>query len=106
MATASERLIERLRAMGLDLPADTVVKRTGYGYANRSRGAWTWRLVHDGDDIFFPAPGGSMQCFGSADTVTSLAKAERLAVVRYPGEPDLCVAPWSESDRYKVYEEN
>jgi hypothetical protein len=68
--TPSQRLIARLRAMGLPLADDTTLARTHAGYWQRKGGAWSWMLWSDTDS--------AMTKYGSQHTVTALLREPRL----------------------------
>lgn len=42
--TPSQRLLERLTAMGVPIEDDAVIVRTHAGHWQRSQGAWVWRV--------------------------------------------------------------
>ena len=46
MPTPSEKMLTRLRAMGLDIPDGSVVQRTHAGYWQRRAGAWSWSVFN------------------------------------------------------------
>jgi hypothetical protein len=41
-----DRLVDRLRKMGYDLPEGLVLHRTNAGYWQRAQGAWSWYATH------------------------------------------------------------
>lgn len=43
--SVQQRLIERLRRVGVDLPDGVTLCRTWAGYWQRSEGAWSWTAV-------------------------------------------------------------
>ncbi len=50
--SSGEKLIKRLRAMGLDLPDVVRVEHTNAGRVQKAAGAWSWYLVdHDGKEL-------------------------------------------------------
>lgn len=80
----SERLVARLRAMGLPVPADARIERTYAGVWQRRDGAWSW--------IVWP-PGS--YGVGSQFPVTELLRYERwIAVKQYGNTSDWHVLPW------------
>ena len=103
--SAGDRLVARIDAMaGVDLPKGTKVRRTGYGSANLARGAWTWRLVHDGDNPFFSVKDRA-RCIGSIERVGDLVKFERLALVLEPDTADINVTEYNPADPYVIAHE-
>lgn len=83
MPTPSERLLIRLRDMGLEIPDDARLRRTYAGYWQRAAGAWSWCL-EDADGIELG--------IGSQYPVTSLRG--RIIVLRLWNDRDLHVDPW------------
>lgn len=71
--TSTERLLVRLREMGLDqeLPDGTVIRRTYAGRVQRAQGAWSWFAV---PESFVPG----LTDVGSQVPVTELLRARRL----------------------------
>lgn len=72
MRTA-ERLIIRLRKIGLDLPEGSRLERTHAGYWQRKQGAWTWRAI---------GPGNRPLWVGSTYTMTELLAAPGICAHR------------------------
>jgi hypothetical protein len=85
--TPNEKLIERLRAMGVHLPEGTTLRRTYSGRCMRAQGAWSWFTL-------YPAPEPGLREVGSHYTVTMLLKQKRLIVTRSE-TGDLEVDPWA-----------
>lgn len=65
----SERLIARLREIGLDLPDGTQLVRLNPSRAMRNEGAWSWTAL---------GPGGRELQIGSQHPMTALLEAEVL----------------------------
>jgi hypothetical protein len=84
--TASERLLARLRAMGVDLPEDATICRTYAGRHQRAAGAWTWYA--------WSATRGNLGGIGSHSTVNELVRAPVISATRAYGiGEDLHVDP-------------
>ncbi|MFE4857411.1 hypothetical protein [Streptomyces sp. NPDC056670] len=66
---ASERLIARLREIGLDLPEGSRLVRVHPSRAMRNEGAWSWSAY---------GPGGRELLIGSQYPMAELLAAERL----------------------------
>jgi len=77
--TVSERLIKRLRAMGMDVPDASTLQRTHAGISMRQRGAWSWSLI---------APGGHELC-GSYHPATGLLRSNMVVVTGEHGVPEV-----------------
>lgn len=69
--TPSQKLISRIREeLKVDLPEDTVIRRTHAGRNQKGNGAWVW---------FLYSPTRSyISTYGSAYTVTELLKQKEL----------------------------
>jgi hypothetical protein len=80
--TPSERLLARLRdELGLDLPEDTVIRRTYAGYWQRSRGAWSW-FATQADGTPFKSPDGFSYSVGSQYPVGRLLQCQEPMATR------------------------
>jgi hypothetical protein len=77
----SERLLARLRAMGLPVAPDAQFRRVYAGYWQRAAGAWSWTV-----------DGSSTGWIGSIYPVAVLLRAERLIAIERHG--DWHVIPW------------
>lgn len=95
MATPSQRLLERIKSMGFDIPEGVVVARTGHGRVQLSRGAWAWRLDNPTANRLFTI---GRSCVGSQETVTSLVGEARLMAEYDSFSGDIIVSPWAEPD--------
>jgi hypothetical protein len=80
----SQRLLARLRAMGLDIVDGAVVQRTYAGIWQRREGAWSWALV-DANNFELSV--------GSQYPVTRLLKG-RIMATQHWNNDDLHVDPW------------
>lgn len=78
----SERLLVRLRAMGLPIPQDAWIERTYAGYWQRQGGAWSWS-VHP----------QTTYAVGSQYPVAELLRAERLVAEQFRKGQDWHVFP-------------
>ncbi len=68
--TPSQRLLNRLRAMGLDVPLGSTIRRTYAGHVQRAQGAWSWYVVDaSGRDLFI----------GGYEPVTTLLRGRLVA---------------------------
>lgn len=91
--TDVERLLTRLRRMGLDIPEGSAVRRTYAGKHQRAAGAWSWYLVD---------PTGRESRVGSQYPVGRLLGTHMAAsrghreqdVVVYPAEPGDHAGRW------------
>lgn len=92
MATPSERLLDRLRALGLAIPEDAHIARTYAGVNMLSQGAWRWRIdpASGADYRTIPANG-----VGSHTTVTTLLRGPITAAYSSGvyGSGEWCVDP-------------
>lgn len=84
--TPSERLLDRLHAMGLPIQYDYRIERTRAGRTMLAAGSWSWRVVDASGQPFLP--GGMI---GSIEPITKLAKAPRLSAARDPRSGDIDV---------------
>lgn len=89
--TPSQRLLARLRAMGVPIPEGAVIRRTHAGLQQRRNGAWSWFVDPD------PRIPGTTPGLGSQVPVTELLRTDRLVV---SGSYDPCstspyVDPWT-----------
>jgi hypothetical protein len=73
---SSERLMERLRAMGVGMPTGAQFRRVNASESARNAGAWSWYLYR-----------GSLAEIGSQYRVADLLRAPRLLVSQ---EYDFC----------------
>jgi hypothetical protein len=83
----SERLIARLREIGLDLPAGTRLVRVNPSPSMRNAGAWSWAAL---------GPDGYDLRIGSQYPMTELLRAESLDVSRVGTsvtDPDVEITP-------------
>lgn len=97
--TPSERLLARLKAMGVPVDDDAAVTRTYAGHWQRREGAWTW----------LTGPVGERHVMaGSIHTVTNLARAPRLCAELSRHSPEWSIYPYDErstqaaSDTYLI----
>lgn len=75
--TPVERLFDRLRAMGLDVPDGSRFHRTHAGYWQRAQGAWSWFIDNaDGRELY-----------GSQVTVTELLRWPEWVAEHEPHAP-------------------
>lgn len=75
--TPVERLVERMRIAGANIPPDYEFHRSYAGRVQRQNGAWSWWIGS-------PSLGlGSRYEIGSQYSVTQLLKARRLVCSRY-----------------------
>jgi hypothetical protein len=81
----SQRLVARLRAMGVPLPDEVELVRTRAGRAQRAAGAWSWAAY---------VPGGRELRLGSQAPITELLRAHRLTVSQYSPSDDMEVDVW------------
>jgi len=88
--TPSERLLARLKAMGVPVEDDATIERTYAGYWMRARGAWVW------------SSGVRAVVTGSIYTVTDLVRRPRLCAVLSPDAPEWSVHPYDERDPQKA----
>lgn len=85
--TPSERLMARLRAMGVDIPEGSTLQRTYAGYWQRKGGAWSWFLLSpDGRDFL-----------GSYFPVKTLLRTRLNVTQGHRHEGTFSVFPWKES---------
>jgi len=70
--TMAEKLLERLRSLGLDLPEGSVLETCRTGRAELSRGAWSWQAL---------GPDGIPLNIGSWSTMARCLRAPQLCVV-------------------------
>jgi len=94
--TPSQKLLTRLRGLGLAIPEGSTLGRTYAGSNQRTAGAWSWYLL--GPDT---APGiVNGTGLGSQWSVAALLKARLLVTQDCTlgrGGNDITVAPWEES---------
>ena len=83
--TPSERLLGRLRKMGLDIPEGAQVRRTYAGALQRNVGAWSWFLLNaDGSELRI----------GSQYPVSELLRGRLHASQAHGVREDIQVDPW------------
>jgi hypothetical protein len=87
--TPSQRLLERLKAMGVPLAEDATIERTYAGRGMRSAGAWVW---HSG-----PASEGHFMV-GSIFPVTDLVRRPLLCATLSQHAPEWSVWPYDDRD--------
>lgn len=87
--TPSERLLERLTAMGIEIAPGARIERTYAGYWQRRQGAWVWRMI--------PADGGAW--VGSLYPVTTLVGLPRLGASLSTLAAEWSVFPYEEGHR-------
>lgn len=76
--TASQRLLDRLRQIGLQVPPGAVIARQNPSPGQRAQGTWRWRIhTADGKPVL-EQPDGLFYAVGSTERVTDLVKAEHL----------------------------
>lgn len=71
-----ERLIERLRGLGVDIPRTAEVRRTRSGRHQRACGAWSWFLHNP--ERFSGGHLGLALNVGSQERVKDLLKAKKI----------------------------
>lgn len=98
--TPAERLIDRLRAMGVPVPEGTVPRRTYAGWAQRSQGAWSWFLD-------YPAAVPGLPYIGSHWPLRDLLHRRLMVTLSDSGAWE--IDPWAELSpqqaRYLRFEE-
>lgn len=84
MATTSERVVKRLRDMGVDVHPESEVRRLYSGPWQRAAGAWSWSLFHP----------SMKQGYGSQHAADELLKCAHWTVEE-PNHrsPDLSIDP-------------
>lgn len=95
-ATPSERLLARVKAMGVPVEDDAVIVRTYAGHWQRSQGAWVWRI--ESGPLGVPT-----QSVGAHHPVTELLRG-RLVADWDPAIQEWCITPYlpGQSDRKQV----
>ena len=94
--TPSQKLLTRLRNLGLTIPEGSTVARTRAGSSARDAGAWSWYLAEAGGA---PATNGG-NGLGSQWPITDLLKGRMLATQDTSlgrGGNDIHIDPWEES---------
>ena len=91
--TPTERLIDRLRTMGVPVPEGTVLRRVYAGRDQRSKGAWSWYFDYP------PSEYHTARTVASIWPVGYLLKQPRLMVMRVITR-DLEVDPWEDVKPY------
>lgn len=71
MATIAQKLIIRLKELGLEIPNEAIAKSLNRGYWNKKNGAWSWHVIdQDGHTLNWE--------IGSPDTMTECVKSRIL----------------------------
>lgn len=91
--TPSQRLLARLKAMGVPIEDGAIITRTHAGYWQRRQGAWSWRVEQP--DYRLP-----QQIVGSHYPVTDLVRAPRLVATRDEVTGDCSIDPYREGAGY------
>ena len=86
--TPSERLLKRIREMGVDVPDGARIQRTYAGRTMRSGGAWSWFVV---------GPDGRALDIGSQHPVKVLLAEKRLCGCSDYERYDVEINPWFHS---------
>lgn len=91
--TISERVVARLREQhGLDLPADTHIRRLHSGWAMKAAGAWSWSL-------WSPTEPDKVS-YGSQWAATDLLKCKHWQIdTPNRSTPDLAIEPCTDCRR-------
>lgn len=87
--TPSERLLARLKAVGVPIDDDAVIERTYAGSSMRTAGAWVWRTGPFGDGHIM---------VGSIFPVTDLVRRPLLCATLSTNAPEWSVWPYDDRD--------
>lgn len=93
--TPSERLLDRLKVMGVPVEDDATIQRTYAGYWMRREGAWVWHTGPFGDRHLMA---------GSVHTVTDLVRAPRLCADLSRHSPEWSIYPHDERSPQRASE--
>ena len=85
----SERLIARLRAMGVEIPEGATIRRTHAGYWQKAQAAWSW---------FVADANGKELGIGSQISVTELLREKRLCAAEAYSDCDISIDPMLPGD--------
>lgn len=83
--TPSERLLARLKTMGIPVDDEATIERTYAGQWMRANGAWVWRYGPVGDPAVL---------VGSRYPVTELIREGQLCAVHALGVPEWTIWPY------------
>ncbi len=93
--SVQQRLLDRLREEGFDLPARTELFRTFAQFNDRRNGAWSWfamvpaKPCTHADDVFIEAVELKL---GSQYSMALLLRAERWEIFRHDcGDTSICI---------------
>lgn len=93
--TPSQRLLARLKAMGVPIEDDAVIVRTYAGYWQRAQGAYVWAVEASGHRL-------PKVTVGSHCRVTDLIRAPRLVATWNKITTDWSIDPYIETADYDM----
>jgi hypothetical protein len=96
--TPSQRMVQRLRDAGVDLPPDAAVRRTFAGPAQRNEGAWSWTVTNAAGTPLMKGADGRPFAVGSQWPLAFLLRLPHL-LINAESSGDVHVDPPTESLR-------